>query len=777
MNFSIVLIARNESQTLPRLLASLEEFRVLGGEVVLVDTGSTDDTVAVATGLGCVVDEVGEKFITTIDADLAASINQTCIVEPEEEIVHEGTQLFDYSAARNYAAGLASNDIVWMPDCDEAFTNFHLLPIVKAFKEGAERLEYDFIFSHDQYGNPAIRFTHSKCYDRRKFHWAGIVHEVLAGEGKTAFLPTNEVLLEHFQEPSERRGRYLAGLALDCHLNPEKDRNSHYFARELLWSKRPLSAIKEFSRHIAMNRWVPEQAQSMIYIGDALIMLEREKEALVWYHRAFDTDGTRREPLIRLAEYWWRKDDFQKTAAYASAALTVKWHGFYANNLAHYQHIPHEMLYWALWRLGDKEGAKLHYDQALAYQPNNPKYLSEKKWFYPTELEWTGERYIPGKTPLEDVETEHLARYNFAASFTSGLKVLDAASGDGYGKTILAASEYQGCDIEPVAIKVAEEKYGPGYWIADLEQGLPDSCQVDAVVSFETIEHLHDPRPFLIWASRNSKLFIASIPLNMPSEFHHVVYTEQEAKNLIKQYWEDPVFFCQQSDRIRRVMNEFQYLVCVCGPKISIVIPTLGRPEKLKRLAKLIDTHAGYPNYEVLVENDSFEDRQGAPKMLKRGVDRSTGSLVMFLGNDCVPRPNFLLNALKAMIKNFPDMDGLVGLNDKYWHGEFATHWLASKKLLPMLGGEFFHTGYKHLGCDNELTERCKMISRYIWAEDAVVYHDHPVQSGFQDKDMDDVYRLAYDTENMKQDLTLLQERAKEFGFTIPDYYTRPQGV
>ena len=39
--FSVVTIVRNEANRLPRLLASLAEFRERGGEVVVLDTGST----------------------------------------------------------------------------------------------------------------------------------------------------------------------------------------------------------------------------------------------------------------------------------------------------------------------------------------------------------------------------------------------------------------------------------------------------------------------------------------------------------------------------------------------------------------------------------------------------------------------------------------------------------------------------------------------------------------------------------------------------------------
>jgi hypothetical protein len=120
------------------------------------------------------------------------------------------------------------------------------------------------------------------------------------------------------------------------------------------------------------------------------------------------------------------------------------------------------------------------------------------------------------------------------------------------------------------------------------------------------------------------------------------------------------------------------------NPMVSIVIPTLNRPEKLHRLLWAIRENAGYDNYEVIVKNDQFPpNNTGMPKLLKQGVVESKGELVMFLGDDCVPEKDFLQLAVFRMIKTFPDLDGLVSINDLYWkNGDGCTHFLGSKKLL-----------------------------------------------------------------------------------------------
>ncbi len=383
MNFSVVLIARNEEKTLPRLQRSLSQFQGRGGEVILLDTGSTDKTAALARSFGFKVTEVGEKFVTKIDAEYAKRINERFVVKGEKPVVEEGDKLFDYSAARNFAATLASNDMIATPDCDEAYTMFDLDKVSAVIEAGAEQLEYQFVFSHDRAGNAVIQFLHCKFYNRTKLKWVGIVHEVLQGEAKRQYLDESIIKLEHWQEPAEHRARYLAGLALDCFMHPENDRNSHYFAREMMWSDRPKSALREFARHIAMNKWPAERAQSMIFVGDIMGKQNRPESQTEWYHRAFYFDSSRREPLMKLARFYFHNKTYAAAAAYAAAALEIPKSSFYANDMTDYTNGPHEILYQAKGWLGDIEGAKHHLVKALQYQPRNEQYKEDTKFYFP----------------------------------------------------------------------------------------------------------------------------------------------------------------------------------------------------------------------------------------------------------------------------------------------------------------------------------------------------------------------------------------------------------
>ena len=379
-SFSIVIIARNEESTLPRMVGSLKEFQERGGEVVVCDTGSTDKTVEVAKSLGCKVTEVGDRFRINIDQELAEKINAKFVVDGEAPVVNAGESLFDFASARNFAATLASSDFLFTPDADEIWTKFDIDKIEDCIKNGIEQLEYNFVFSHDALGNPLIKFRHCKAYNRRKLKWKGIIHEILSGEAKKQFLGEEFVKLEHYQNEKTNRSGYLKGLAVDCYNNPDNDRNSHYFARELMYLGRTRSAIKEFLNHISMNRWSTEAAQSMMYIGDCYRNLGEYDEMLKWYAKSADKEA-RREPFMRLAEHYFKRNMHAQVIAYCEAALSITQLPFYSNYQPYYENIPHQFLYISYWWAGNRKKSEENWKKALEFCPNNPKYIDDGKFY------------------------------------------------------------------------------------------------------------------------------------------------------------------------------------------------------------------------------------------------------------------------------------------------------------------------------------------------------------------------------------------------------------
>ena len=95
---------------------------------------------------------------------------------------------------------------------------------------------------------------------------------------------------------------------------------------------------------------------------------------------------------------------------------------------------------------------------------------------------------------------EHVERYRFAIEHVRDRRVLDIACGEGYGAAALAAAgsaHVIGVDISAAACAHAHEKYGLETRVGSAETMPLGDGEVDVVVSFETIEHLHDVNAFI----------------------------------------------------------------------------------------------------------------------------------------------------------------------------------------------------------------------------------------------------------------------------------------
>lgn len=268
------------------------------------------------------------------------------------------------------------------------------------------------------------------------------------------------------------------------------------------------------------------------------------------------------------------------------------------------------------------------------------------------DLEFTGERLIPGKNKGFTAFYEHLARYLFSAQIVQGKSVLDAGCGVGYGSNLLVsegkAARVKGIDIAADAIEYAQT-HDPEAHVEFIQDDVTkmqnvQDAEVDVVVSFELIEHIEDHDAFLSQVKRVMKpggIFIVSTPNknNYPegNHFHVKELYPQEFESKLKEHFinvqllhqdfdfaqvikrtDRPAFqFEEQFYRDQATafvspttMQDSQYLLAVCSddqlPDMQTVIITANRLDNLdltKGIVSLGKQHGGLDNWAHELES------------------------------------------------------------------------------------------------------------------------------------------------------------------------------
>lgn len=176
-------------------------------------------------------------------------------------------------------------------------------------------------------------------------------------------------------------------------------------------------------------------------------------------------------------------------------------------------------------------------------------------------LTFTGERFLP--ECAGEMVYEHWHRYLIAQQYVAGLRVLDVASGEGYGSNLLSlhAASVVGVDVSPTAVTHATSRYcaeNLTYIAASCVQIPAPDASFDVIVSFETIEHITEQEAFLREVDRllaPGGLFIISSP-NRPeysdrtgykNEFHVKELDRTELQTLLDPHFPAQQWFAQRA--------------------------------------------------------------------------------------------------------------------------------------------------------------------------------------------------------------------------------------
>jgi len=203
---SVCMIVKNEERNLPRCLDSVRD---VAGELIVVDTGSTDATPGIAARYGAQV----FPFDFTV---------------------------VDFAAARNHALARARGRWILMLDADETLERASA-PLIETLVAGGENMGY-FLERHNYWADssaPTTDYVVRLFANRANHRYRGRVHEtidasILSGGGR---LHKTGICLNHsFSSDREARRRknrwYIEILKEEIAADPSDDSRLDFLAAE-----------------------------------------------------------------------------------------------------------------------------------------------------------------------------------------------------------------------------------------------------------------------------------------------------------------------------------------------------------------------------------------------------------------------------------------------------------------------------------------------------------------------------------------------------------------
>lgn len=292
MKVAVYAIAKNEATHVERFLAAANEADI----VVVVDTGSTDDTVDLLRAGGAVV--------------------------WREDFSRAG---FRFDEARNLALSLVPTDadLCVSLDLDEVPEPGWRERIEEAWLPGTTALTYMFHWSHHANGAPDISFWAQKVHARAGYHWEYPVHEVIVADIAEVVRRCGMVV-HHYADPGKSRSSYLPLLELSAKERPDNHRAALYLGREYMYAKMWSECAKELKRYLALPSatWYLERAAAMRFIARAEERVPLEK--VRWLLRACGEAPDQREPWVDLAQAYHDFGNWSGGYYAAKMALSIE---------------------------------------------------------------------------------------------------------------------------------------------------------------------------------------------------------------------------------------------------------------------------------------------------------------------------------------------------------------------------------------------------------------------------------------------------------------------
>lgn len=352
ITISLCMIVKNEEDTLPRCLSSVQG---LAEELIVVDTGSSDRTMEIAQGFGARVFSF-----------------------PWSE---------DFALARNYSFSKATQEYCLWLDADDVITpedREGFLELKRTLPPETDVVMLPYHAAFDQAGRPTLTYYRERLIRRLAgLAWEGAVHEAITPAGRV--LRWDGAAVSHRKlragDPDRNLRIYQNLLAQGKQLSP---REQFYYARELAAHGRDEEAAAQWEAFLDSGEgWVENEIQACRDLYQCRLRQGKDREAFAALTRALAFGPPRSELCCDLGGWFYQKGDYPTAAFWYETALTRPREdgegGFVSPECSGY--LPCIQLCVCWYRMGDPLRSQEYNQRAGTFKPDGEEFLFNQRFF------------------------------------------------------------------------------------------------------------------------------------------------------------------------------------------------------------------------------------------------------------------------------------------------------------------------------------------------------------------------------------------------------------
>lgn len=351
ITISLCMIVKNEEKVLGRCLDSVQG---IADEIVIVDTGSTDQTVEIAK-------HYTEKVFPFVWQE-------------------------DFSAARNESFSHARMDYCLWLDADDVLEKEgrqKLLELKETLSPEVDIVMLPYHTAFDEAGRPTFCYYRERLI-RRKIgtRWEGVVHEAITPQGKVVYDSAPVVhRKEGVGDPDRNLRIYEKYAAGGGKLSP---RDRFYFARELWYHKEYPRAEKILEEFLGSGQgWKENCIEACQILAQCRQAMGKEEEALSALTQALRYGHPRGELCCAIGNWFIRKKEYQTALYWYDVAEKQKPDpvsgGFVQMDCYGYLPALQKSLCW--YYLGDLSRAISCNEKAERYKPGDSACLYNRRFY------------------------------------------------------------------------------------------------------------------------------------------------------------------------------------------------------------------------------------------------------------------------------------------------------------------------------------------------------------------------------------------------------------